>query len=283
MSSNRSALPAETSVYIAAAGHGTRLRGAMTDANIEQSYPKHLLPTGNGEETLLGRIVRQSLEAPVLGAPVIYANEENRWAIAGHPDVDRRAHVVVSPHEHSFSPFVDSLRQTRQRILGSAGDFYADFDWADVLDHHESGDYPVTFVAARSVAVEKGAVFDIDDSGEIIAFRRSPRTEESDFINIGVYVFDPEKSVLRIVSEIEAARGLPSKEEALVEELIAKRLLGAYVIEGAFNINTVETYDALLRHTMGTSSLEAEAASPHQRVVDRLGSVALLPALAAGL
>ncbi len=243
----------EGGVHVAAGGHGNRIRRVMDAMHLGADYPKHLLPTGGVDgETLLGRIVRQAMAAPVEGPVVIHANERNAPIFAAHPDIEPGARIDVRPFDNSLGPFVNGVLETGERTLGSAGDFYADFTWEDMLNAHESGRYPVTFMVGRTVAVEGGAVFDVEDSGRISGLRRALRTDESDIINIGAYIFDPHKDVIGALEKVcrQASRERVS-EEAIANELISRRLVGSYMIAGAFNVNTPETYRALLDHTAG--------------------------------
>lgn len=245
-------------VHIAAGGHGTRLRRVMDAMHLGPDYPKHLLPTGNPDgETLLGRIVRQAAEAPVDGPVIIHANEQNFRAFEHHPDVSSEARVVAGDYQGSLEPFTANMLGKRQRTLGSAGDFYADFSWREMLDAHESNRFPVTFMVGRTVAVEGGAVFDVDDTGRINALRRTLRTDEADIINIGAYIFEPHETVIRALDNLyRSSRGERISEETVANELIARRLVGAYMIKGAFNVNTPETYAALLNHAAEGSDEE---------------------------
>lgn len=233
-------------VQIAAGGYGTRLRAEM-DRLGYQDVPKHLLPTSpGGSETLLGRIVRQALSAPGEGKVTIHANEQNCLQILDHPDIDTRAKVVVSRFDNSLGPFTDHLQRSGQRTLGCAGDFYADFSWEGFVASHDAAGYPVSFMVGRTVAVDGGATFDIADDGQITALYRADRTAPSELINIGAYIFDADSMVLKILDEMTGL-DTPSKEDVLVQRLIGGGLVGAYVIDGVpFNINTLETYQALL-------------------------------------
>lgn len=240
-------------IEIAAAGNGTRLREFMLRVGHEAHFPKHLLPTGNpGGETLLGRIIRQSFRAPTAGNIIVHANHDNGPLVMAHPDIDSRAVIDIDEPISPFSNFMNALVTKQQRVLGSAGDFYADFSWADVLEHHDSNPFPVTLVVGQCLEVDEGAVFDIDDSGRIDRFHRPERTSEGDFINIGIYVFDPAQVVFSSLEKVGVMQGSTSaKPELIVEGLIEDGLLGAYVLppNTSFNINTPETYSALLAHT----------------------------------
>jgi hypothetical protein len=245
-------------VDIAAAGEGSRLRPTMRGLGFPDDLPKHLLPTGNpDDETLLGRIVRQSLASPQLAAPVIYANPNNAAAIRSHPDVDPRAHITTAPADTSFGDFMRTLVGRGAITLGASGDHYAEtFSWDNLLDHHGSNNYPVTIVTARCLAVDEGAVYRVTDTGQIAAFQRVGRTTPEDTINIGLYVFEPSRLVLDSLARVgvnahTVERPMSVSPEKIVTALIEDGLVGSYELpEGtSYNVNTAETYDGLLLHT----------------------------------
>lgn len=238
-------------LHVAAAGIGSRLAETMCAAGYEASFPKHLLPTGGPEgETLLGRIIRQALAAPIDGVVVVHTNVDNSDHIKHHPDIDPSAQIVIDRQQgNSLGAYMQALSETQSRAMGSAGDFYADYSWQDILDHHESNPWPITFVAGQSIPVDGGAAFDVDDRGRIERLRRSDRTAESDLINTGIYVFDPAEPVLTAVEDaLRAAQ--KDAEDSFVHRIIDEQLVGAYVLDApSFNVNTDETYAALLQHT----------------------------------
>lgn len=242
-----------TEIYVAAAGYNTRLR-----EDIERwgfgNLPKHLLPTTRGgSETLLGRIVRQALSAPGGRKVTIVANDDNATAIMSHPDVPHAAKVKVGDHDNSLGPFTQPLIESGQRTLGCAGDFFADFTWAEFLENHEKQGYPVSFMVGQTVAVDGGAAFDVAKDGQITALRRADRTSASELINIGAYILDPDDMVLKILDEMNHI-DTPSKEDVLVNRLILNGLTGAYQVNGnPFNINTAESYLALLNRSTITA------------------------------
>lgn len=245
---------AETGIEIAAAGKSTRLREHITELGYPNGYPKLLLPTGRSDgETLLGRVTRQALEAPVPGFVTIHTSEENERYLRQNPDISplidgAEVRLARVEYGNSFRPFLPKLVKEGVRVLGSSGDFYAEFSWADVLDTHESNNYPVTFVVGQTVAVDNGAVFDVSDNGLITDFARVDRTKQSDLVNVGIYVFDPTDTVLSTLSSIVSSRYLASEED-IVTTLIAKGLMGAHVLERTpYNVNSAETYQALLAH-----------------------------------
>lgn len=246
----------ELGIDIAAAGASSRMRATLHEMGYSPDYPKHLLPTGNPEnETLLGRIVRQGMEAP-LATPTIYANPDNAPEFAVHKDIDPQAELVVEEIDTAFGMFMRRLVGQNRRTLGASGDhFTEEFSWIDLLNHHDSHRFPVTLVVGQCIEVDEGAVFDIGTSGKVDRFYRPERTSTESLINIGLYVFDPAKVVLRSLEKVGVNPGrlqpVTTSPETIVNQLIADDLLGAYVLPDntAFNVNTPETYRALLEHT----------------------------------
>ncbi len=242
-------------VDIAAGGHGTRIREFMVEVGHEPDFPKHLLPTGGPEdETLLGRIVRQSFDTPTVDDVIIHANSNNAGYFESHPDVDPRADVIAGNYGRSLDPFFDQLVKAEERVLGCAGDFYADFSWQDLLEWHDAHRFAVSFVVGHSAALDGGAIFDVAKNGKIESLKRA-KPDQHELINVGIYVIDPTKVVIDA-----AARHMQNAsvtDETIVSELIDLGVAGAYALEGTpYNVNTVATYHALLDHT---SSLPARA------------------------
>ena len=237
-------------VHIAAAGHGSRMREAMDRMGLGQEIPKHLLPTGEPDGiTLLGKIVSQVVEPPFEGRPVVYANPTNIAAIARNPFIRQAAEIVFDPVEgNSLHAYTDALLEGEQRVLGCAGDFYAKFSWLDILAHHESNPFPITFVAGKTPKAEKGAVFTIADNNKIVACNRPSELSPDDLINVGIYIFDSTTAVLDAIHK--AASKKEGIEDYFVQTLIAKGLVGAHILDSpVFNVNTPDAYEELLKYT----------------------------------
>ncbi len=235
-------------VQIAAGGHGTRLREDMDRLGFH-GLPKHLLPTERGgSETLLGRIVRQAQAAPGLGRVTVFANTANASILREHPDIDADVEIVTDEFDNSLGPFTTHLQATGSLTLGCAGDFYADFSWKDFIADHRSRRFPVSFMVAHTIPVDGGAAFEVAEDGQIVSLRRADRTKTTELVNIGAYIFSPDDMLLKIVTEMSHV-DTPAKEDVLVQSLISNGLVGAYQLESAaYNINTIETYTALLQH-----------------------------------
>ena len=245
------------SIEIAAAGQSSRIREFIRTQGYPDDYPKFLLPTGNGnDETLLGRIVRQALEAPFDAPITINTTGASYDYIEAHSDIAplfRNASVRVSlcSAGNSFGSFVPKLVNHNAAVIGSSADYYVDVNWRDVLETHNRNRFPATFVVGQTVAVDKGAVFDISDDGRISGFERKTRTNKEDFINVGIYFFEPTRALVKALKPLVEKQ---ASEEEIVRALIDGQLLGAHVLSSQpFNVNTAETYGALLYHTEATA------------------------------
>jgi NDP-sugar pyrophosphorylase family protein len=234
-------------IHIAAGGEGTRLREGMEQMGFGPGFPKHLLPTGSGE-TLLGRIVRQTME---VGHPAIYANYENVRSIGESPDIPDDITLSIARNCNGpLSPLVHDIERTRKRTLACAGDFWADFKWGDFLDFHESQDTPVSILVAPSVSTVGGARFNVNSDGVVDSWERvESTTTPNDLINIGAYIVDPEKLVMRNLRKLDW-----HKEDPFNDAMIQDGLMSAYVLPTtAYNVNNPQVYAELVR---GTSSVQ---------------------------
>lgn len=249
-------------LHIAAGGRGTRLRSLMDSLGYEPNYPKHLLPTGgpNGD-TLLGRIVRQALD--VTDEPVVYGSDSNIPIISTHTDIAPEARGVAAPPDASFfGPFLRALLDQKTVVLGASGDHYIDTSpWLSLLETHDSGPFPVTLAAAQAAPLDKGLVYDVRDTGQIVGFRRVDRTNDEDLVNIGVYVISPAQSVLQSLAKIGICkanldRPMAQPAETIAGQLVLDRLIGIHELPAgsAFNINNPEIYSGLLNHTQPQNS-----------------------------
>lgn len=247
-------------VQVAAGGHSTRLRSHMDDLGYDSNYPKHLLPTGlPGGETFLGRIVRQALILSGSDDVTVHLNQENIKSVIGHPDIPRPIEVNTQTYNHSLDMFFERLCTTRQRVIGCAGDFYAEDGLQELVDHHNRSKFPVTVLAGYSVAVDGGVSYTINDNNKITSIERVCRTRPDGPINIGAYVLEPDVRVLSVLRSYRPSSKLAPKDDRIFEAFIRHGLVGAYVTERpTFNVNTPETYRAMLDYT---GSLKHRSAS----------------------
>lgn len=230
-------------VHIAAGGNGTRIRNGMETMGFPAEFPKHLLPTGDGE-TLLGRIVRQATE---IGHPEIYANYDNVQAIGEqlnrlNPEQDVTLSIAWNCNG-PLGPLVHAINRSKQQTLSCAGDFWADFSWGDFRAFHDSQPTPVSILVGPSVPTREGAVFRVEDNGVVASWERTGQTTGEDLINIGAYIVDPEKLVLQKLNALTH-----HKEDPFNTTMIEAGLMSAYVLYSrAYNVNNPEVYAELVQ------------------------------------
>ncbi len=227
-------------IHVAAGGNGTRIREGMGYMGFPPEFPKHLLPTGEGE-TLLGRIVRQCLE---IGHVAIYANYDNVRHIGESSDIDQKTSLLIARNFNGpLTPLIRDITRTGERTYACAGDF-----WADFADYHRSHDRPVTILVGPSVPTREGARFNVGDDGTVKSWERVERTTSSDLINVGAYIVDPEKLVMKLFSELAW-----HKEDPFNDAMIKHDLMAAYVLDStAYNVNNPSVYAALVQDTTAT-------------------------------
>lgn len=236
-------MTARPTIHIAAGGKGTRIREGMDSWGFQPGFPKHLLPTGTGE-TLLGRIVNQALE---IGHPAIYANYDNVRAIGESTDIHPSVTLSIARNCNGpLSPLVHDITRTRERTFACAGDFWADFKWGDFLGFHMSHDTPVSILVGPSVPTYEGARFKVhEESGLVESWERVDHTTPEDLINIGAYIVDPEKLVLRKLQDLHE-----HKEDFFNDTMIEAGLMSAYVLDStAYNVNNPQVYAELIQAT----------------------------------
>lgn len=232
-------------VTISAAGQATRIRDWMIASGLPENAPKSALMSGAGE-SLLGRISRQAME---IGHPVIYGNYDTMRGLGELPDLPRDVDLVVNRNiTGPLGPiYLDALRTGRQSYM-AAGDFWADFSWAEFKDFHNSHDRPASILVAPSVAAKQGARFNLSATGMVESWERVEETTEDDLINIGAYIIDGNnKDMLSIVRQLNRET---HKEDPFNDILIASGALAAFVANGrAFNANSGQIYEALVEYS----------------------------------
>lgn len=232
----------QPTVHIAVGGQGTRIREGMETWGFPAGFPKQLLPTGTGE-TLLGRIVRQIDQ---IGHAAIHASYDNVRAIGENNDIGPDVSLLIARNSNGpLGPLIKEILRTKERTLSCAGDFWADFSWEDFLDFHESRDTPVSILIAPSVPTFDGARFRVDDNGVVQSWGRVDETTSEDLINIGAYIVEPERLVIKKLRELSW-----HKEDPFNDTMIEDGLMSAYVLDStAFNVNNPQVYAALVQHT----------------------------------
>jgi NDP-sugar pyrophosphorylase family protein len=243
----------ETPIYLAAGGHGSRMRPAM-DASGYTAIPKHLLPTGEtGGSTLLGRNLRLARESGQKA--ILLVNGANHHVITGHHDIDMAdVGIGIDPPSPPLGPFTfieHAMKAGMHRSASSAGDVYiADFGWKALLTYHEQSRYPVTLTVGKVSAGPNSAVFDVDNEGAIRSFHRLGEQKDAVYRNVGLYVVDLTAQVEEIVTTYTGTPGMHQRQDDFATDLIAEGLAGAYIHDGPFfNVNTWQDYEALLDYT----------------------------------
>lgn len=231
-------------IHIAVGGKGTRIREGVETWGFPPGFPKQLLPSGSGE-TLLGRIVRQTME---IGHPAIYASYDNVRAIGESGDIHPDASLLIARNSNGpLGPMVKDIMRTGQRTYSCAGDFWANFKWSEFANFHDRQDTPVSILVAPSVPTFEGARFRVGDDGIVRSWERVDHTTAEDLINIGAYIVDPEKLVMKKL------RGLTwHKEDPFNDAMIAEGIMSAYVLpDTAYNVNNPQVYASLVQNTAG--------------------------------
>lgn len=231
-------------ITISAAGQGSRIRKAMDGMGFPSNMPKSLLPTGNGE-TLLGRITRQAME---VGHVKLYVNYDHVRTIGESSDMPADISLLINRNIYGpLGPIYLDLQYTGRRCFMAAGDFWADFRWSEFIAFHERHDKPVSILVGPSVPTTEGARFNVASDGTVTSWERREKTTESDLINIGAYIIDPEKAVIRNIAKLDSH---DHKEDPFNNLMINDGLMAAYVLKDtAFNVNNGEVYKKLLAYT----------------------------------
>lgn len=229
-------------ITISAAGKGERMRPDLIELGLSEDLPKPLIPTGNGE-TLIGRIARQALR---FAHVEVYANYDTIKPIGESPDLPQDVSLLVNRNIYGpLGPLYLDLKRTKEQSMMAAGDFWADFEWEKFVKFHNEQDTPVSIMVGRSVPTTGGARFNVSDDGTVKSWERVDRTTEHDLINIGAYIVDPEKLVMRKINDLQT-----HKEDPFNDTMINGGLMSAYVLDDvAFNVNNAEICRAMWEHT----------------------------------
>lgn len=236
-------------ITISAAGKGERMRPDLIELGLPEDLPKPLVPTGKPDETLIGRIARQAME---IAHVEVYANYDTIRPIGESPDLPQNVSLLVNRNiTGPLGPLYLDVNRTHEQSLMAAGDFWAAFNWSDFVKFHNEQDTPVSILVARSIPTTGGARFNVNDDGTVKSWERVERTTDEDLINIGAYIVDPEKLVLKKINEIAAKT---HKEDPFNDTMIGSGLMSAYVLDDiAFNVNNAEICRAMWEHTANTT------------------------------
>lgn len=221
-------------LHISAGGRGERISDYINEMGL--SVPKHLLPIPTEGKTILGEII--------LGAKshmdriIVWLSTQNYfWGSELNFAEVRIDNEMTGP----LGPMLRNLIVTKSRTFGCAGDFYCDFSWEQFEAFHNSHNLPISILVSRSVPVLSGAKFFLNQE-KIVEWNRVNKTKESDQINIGCYIIDPDESVIEEIKTIEK-----HKEDNFFDIFISKGIIAGYDPGGVgFNINTPTTYKQLL-------------------------------------
>lgn len=241
-------MTAKPTIHIAAGGNGTRMKDGMDHLGFASGFPKHLLPTGNGNETLLGRIIRQAQD---IGHVAVYANYDNVRHVGESADISPDISLLIARGFNGpLSALVKDIQRTNDRTFSAAGDFWANFSWKDFSHFHENHDRPVSILVGPSVPTADGARFDVGRDGTVNSWERVDTTTEQDLINIGAYIVDPEKLVMRKLKDLAW-----HKEDPFNDTMIGDGLMSAYVLDTpAYNVNNPTVYSALIQDVQSRSN-----------------------------
>ncbi len=235
-------------IHIAAAGYGTRMRGAIEELGFGD-LPKHLLPTGESDGTTL---LSRNLDTATAFSDdvVIHANSVNY-------DLIRNSHggrpvPFITDTAHSplgvFS-FIHYMKESQTTASIAADVFIDQHDWPSYVASHDASAYPVSFLVGEVNGSPSNAVFDIAEDGRIERFYRLNDAKPSVHRNIGVYILTLTPPVVEVVQPYVES-GIASQQDQIVVDLVAAGLVRAHTHEGRFfNINGRADYEALLAHT----------------------------------
>jgi len=181
-----------------------------------------------------------------IGHAAIYASYDNVRAIGESDDVHPDASLLIARGSNGpLGPMVKDIMRTKEQTFSCAGDYWANFKWGDFLEFHDQQDTPVSILVAPSVPTFEGARFKVGDDGIVTGWERVDRTTSEDLINIGAYIVDPEKLVMKKLRELTW-----HKEDPFNDAMIADGLMSAYVLDDtAYNVNNPQVYAALVQNT----------------------------------
>jgi NDP-mannose synthase len=214
---------------ILAGGLGTRLR-PYTDV-----IPKPLLPLGG--TPILEIILRQLAAAGV-----------DRVTLALHYRAE-----VIQAHVGDGSRFgLQVEHSVADRLLGTAGplglierprdaclvlnaDLLTNLDYRDLMARHRSRGAPATVVLFPYRTEVPFGVIDVDNQGDVAAFREKPSVEAS--INAGIYVLEP-----LVWDKVPPGEYL-EMSELIVRALAKGRTVATYRHAGDWlDVGTVESF-----------------------------------------
>lgn len=228
-------------LLISAGGSNTRIKKLLNDDF--HGIPKHILPLPGKGLTVIETIVLNARGH--FDRIQLESNDHNIFFISPlfFANLDLVHTVIDDVGSGPMGPIIRHIQNTGERTYGCAGDFYCNFRWQDFEDFHDSHDFPVSILVAKSVPAPQGARFNLNGSNQISSWERVDETSSNDLINIGVYIVDPTPEVLTLTAKMTH-----HKEDIFFDLLIANNLLAAFNPGTlGFNINTPIIYKQLCK------------------------------------
>jgi mannose-1-phosphate guanylyltransferase len=222
--------------FILVGGLGTRLRP------LTYTRPKHLLPVANRPhvEHVFDLLERCDVYEIVLLTS--YLAEHFKDVVE---DAAARGFNFEIAHEDEPLGTAGALKNVEAMAAGEPfltfnGDILTDLDLQDVLDFHRKSDAEATLVVAPVADPSSFGVVPTAEDGRVLGFIEKPKPDEAptNFINAGVYVFQPS-----ILDRIPPGRPYSAEKElfpSLVEE--GARLFATPTDAYWMDIGTPEKY-----------------------------------------
>lgn len=213
--------------------------GKSSRMNLLGGQSKHLLPLPGIKKSILGKIVDDAKHH--FDNIVIWGGDNTPDLIKAFPGLVIRDSEMTGP----LGPMLRNLVATKQRVYGCAGDFVCDFSWKEFEEFHNSHDFPVSILVARSVPTMSGARF-FKNGAQIFGWERvEGQSSIQDLINIGVYIVDSDDRVIKSL-EFSGNEKPSHKEDPFFTKMIALNLLAGYDPgKTGYNVNTQEIYNAI--------------------------------------
>lgn len=238
-------------------GQGSRLRP------LTLTRHKSLIPVGNQPalDRLLDWLADHGIERAVLALGQ-HQGDLTEACPEGERGALTIAHVVERERLESGGAIRNAVRaaEVEARFLVLNGDIYVDFDLGAALEAHERAAARLTLALSRVADPSPFGVAVVDGQSRITGFieKPPPGTAQSDLVNAGVWVFEPD-----LVREIPP--GAVRVEETLFPSLVGRgdNVLG-YGFEGLWaDLGTPARYLELsqeLARREGGSLVAAKAA-----------------------
>lgn len=231
---------------ILAGGAGTRLQ-PVTNEIPKPLVPVHKKPILNH---LLELLVRHGFNDVAVLASRVHEEDFRRWKKAwdGELPADPALFYEDEP-QGTFGGLRDVMRDWigRDTFLVSNGDELMDIDLTALLAFHEEQGAAATMA---SVEVEDARPFGVpliegdSDQGWVTDFLEKPEEPPSNFINSGLYIFEPE-----VFDHADATERHIMTEKDIFPKLAAGKRLAAMRMRGArwYECGTLERWQKAMR------------------------------------